>query len=40
MPFNEKARPDGWEVYELTTAYIAMHTTPREVAELLLELAG
>ena len=39
-PFAAKARAAGWEVYQLATGHMAMLTAPREVAELLLELAG
>ena len=39
-PFAAKARVAGWKVHELATGHMAMLTAPREVAELLLELAG
>lgn len=38
-PFAEKARAEGWELRELATGHMAMLTAPREVAELLLDLA-
>lgn len=36
----ERARQRGWPVYELETGHEAMVTAPRELAEVLLELAG
>lgn len=39
-PFAAKARAAGWAVCELETGHAAMLTAPREVAELLLELAS
>ena len=39
-PSAAKARAAGWEVRELATGHMAMLTAPREVAELLLDLAG
>ena len=38
-PFAAKARAKGWQVHELATGHLAMLTAPREVAELLLEVA-
>jgi len=38
-PFAAKARAAGWEVHELATGHMAMLTAPREVAELLVDLA-
>jgi len=39
-PFAARARAEGWEVHELAAGHCAMLTMPREVAGLLLELAG
>jgi len=39
-PFAAKARVKGWQVHELATGHLAMLTAPREVAELLLEVAA
>lgn len=39
-PFVAKARAGSWEVHEIATGHDAMLTAPRDVAELLLELAG
>lgn len=38
--FAEKARAAGWQTHELAAGHLAMLTAPREVAELLLELAA
>jgi pimeloyl-ACP methyl ester carboxylesterase len=38
-PFAAKARARGWTVYELAADHVAMLTTPREVAALLLKIA-
>ncbi len=39
-PFAAKARAAGWPYYELATGHCAMLTMPRQVVELLLQLAG
>ncbi|HYR94951.1 MAG TPA: alpha/beta hydrolase [Methylomirabilota bacterium] len=39
-PSAAKARDSGWPVRELAAGHFAMLTHPREVAQLLLELAG
>lgn len=38
-PFAAKARANGWEVHELAAGHMAMLTAPRDVAELLLQVA-
>jgi pimeloyl-ACP methyl ester carboxylesterase len=39
-PFAVKARAMGWAVRELATGHLAMLTAPRELADLLLEVAS
>lgn len=38
-PFATKARASGWEVREIATGHDAQLTAPRELADILLELA-
>ena len=39
-PFTTRARAHGWEVHELATGHLAMLTAPRELAEVLCDIAG
>lgn len=38
-PFAAKARARGWDVHELAAGHVPMLTAPRELADLLLEIA-
>ena len=37
--FAARARAEDWDYRELPTGYVPMQTTPRELADLLLDLA-
>ena len=39
-PFAAKARQRGWPVYEMASGHMPMLTMPRELAGLLLDVAG
>lgn len=39
-PFAARARSDGWDVRELASGHDAMLTHPKELTEILVELAG
>jgi pimeloyl-ACP methyl ester carboxylesterase len=38
-PLAARARAEGWDYYELATAHMAMLTMPKELADILLEIA-
>ena len=39
-PFAAQARAQGWKVHEIATGHLAMLTAPRELVEVLHDMAG